>query len=286
MLTGDPVRHRAAVIGSPIEHSLSPVLHRAAYAALGLTDWQYDRFAVGGPGEPDLTTFLLGLDPDWRGLSVTMPLKEGALAAATTASDHARDIGAANTLLRTGSESGSRWHAESTDAYGVLGSLRAVGLTRVRRAVVIGSGATSRSVVDALAELGCAEVHFVVRDRVRSATSTFAQRRGLQVGVVRPGGLLDSLADSDVVVSTVPTGTSLPLPELPPGHLVGVVALDVVYGDWPTAFARWARSGEALVLSGLEMLIHQAARQVELMTGRDAPLAAMAASVVGIIPPQ
>ena len=277
------IRNRAAVLGSPIDHSLSPALHRSAYEALGLTDWSYERFAIGGPEEPTLREFLDGLDETWLGLSVTMPLKEDALQLAVAASGHARDVGAANTLLRT--ERG--WVAESTDAYGVVESLLEAGVGRPgqepRSAVVLGSGATARSVLDALARLGTRHVTFVVRDRVRPQTAALADRLGLsvteQTGLGR-GVLAELVAGSDVTVSTLPTGTALDLDPAPPGSLSGRVLLDVVYGGWPTTLARWAQAGGALPLSGLGMLVHQAAEQVRLMTGRQAPVQVMRAAVL------
>lgn len=277
------IRNRAAVLGSPIDHSLSPLLHRSAYEALGLTDWSYDRFAVGGPGEPTLAEFLDGLGPEWLGFSVTMPLKEDALALAVAASGHARDIGAANTLLRT--QEG--WIAESTDAYGLVEALLEAGVGLPGRepssAVVLGSGATARSALDALARLGTRRVTFVVRDQVRPETAQLARRLGLavteQVGLGR-GALAELVAATDVTVSTLPTGTLLDLDPAPPGSLAGRVVLDVVYGGWPTELARWAQAGGALPLSGLGMLVHQAVEQVRLMTGRPASAQVMRAAVL------
>ncbi|MDO5710946.1 MAG: shikimate dehydrogenase [Micrococcales bacterium] len=277
------IRNRAAVLGSPIEHSLSPVLHRSAYEALGLEDWSYDRFAVGGQGEPSLREFLNGLGPQWLGFSVTMPLKEDALAIAVAASGHARDVGAANTLLRTP----RGWIAESTDAYGLMEALLEAGVGRPgrepRSAVVLGSGATARSVLDALARLGARHVTFVVREQVRPETAQLARRLGLavteQIGLGR-GALATLVAQSDVTISTLPTGTLLDLDPAATGSLSGRVVLDVVYGGWPTGLARWAQAGGALPLSGLGMLVHQAAEQVRLMTGRQAPVQVMRAAVL------
>lgn len=290
MLTGVDAC-KAAVIGSPITHSLSPVLHRAAYAELGLTEWSYDRFAVGGPGEPRLADFLAGLGPEWIGLSVTMPLKESALALSVAASGHARELGAANTLIRT--EDG--WIAESTDAFGVMEALleARVGADTVpHTAVIVGSGATARSVIDALARLGVQHVTFAVRDTVRPATLALARQRGMRVERVRlrPEALgaeahtqgaafADLVATTDITVSTLPTGTHLDLPEVSEGRLAGRVLMDVVYGGWPTPLARWASAGGAAVVSGVDMLLHQAAEQVRLMTGRPAPLEAMRTAV-------
>lgn len=274
---------RAAVLGSPIEHSLSPILHRTAYAELGLTNWSYEKFAVGGSGEPTLLQFLAGRDPQWLGFSVTMPLKEDALAIAVAASGHAREMGAANTLVRTD----RGWIADSTDAYGALEALLDAGVSAAgrspKRAVVLGAGATARSIVDALARLGVREIVFVVRTTIRPETETLAKRRG--IAVAREAGLarghLDRLiAAADVTVSTLPTGTDLALAPAAPGTLEGRVLMDVVYGGWPTPLARWAADAGATTISGLGMLVHQAGEQVRLMTGRPAPVQAMRAAVL------
>ncbi len=273
---------RAAVLGSPIMHSLSPVLHRAAYAALGLHDWRYGLVAVGGVGEPSLPSFLDTLGPEWVGLSLTLPLKEAALACAASSSPHARLLGAANTLVRRG----PGWHAESTDAYGARVSLQEAGVRQVDEALMLGAGATARSVLAALAELGCRSVTVAVRDRARPETLALADALGLAVVVLPLGGLTRYAADFSVVVSTLPTGTDLGLApgDAPPGDVdsaprAGAVVLDVVYAGWPTPLARWAAFGGATVLSGRQMLLHQACEQVRLMTGQDAPVKAMRAAL-------
>ena len=269
---------RAAVLGSPIEHSLSPVLHRSAYERLGLHEWGYDRFAVGGAGEPGLREFLASRGPEWLGFSVTMPLKEDALALSIAASGHAREIGAANTLVRTD----RGWIAESTDAYGALEALASGGVgengTPPRRAVVLGSGATARSVVDALARLSVREIVFVVRESARPETVELARRRGVAVseepGLAR-GSLAALMASAEITVSTLPTGTDLGLEPAPAGMLNGRHLMDVVYGGWPTPLGRWATAAGAHAFGGLPMLVHQAVEQVRLMTGRQAPVDAM-----------
>ncbi|GAB96351.1 shikimate dehydrogenase [Kineosphaera limosa NBRC 100340] len=284
MLSGVPLTPcRAAVLGSPIEHSLSPILHRTAYAELGLAQWSYEKFAVGGEGESSLLKFLAGRDSQWLGFSVTMPLKEDALAISVAASGHAREMGAANTLVRTD----RGWIADSTDAYGALEALLEAGVGQggrsPRRAVLLGAGATARSVIDALGRLGVREIVFVVRTTVRPETEQLATRRGIAVaheaGLAR--GHLDRLiASADVTVSTLPTGTDLGLDPVPAGTLAGRVLMDVVYGGWPTPLARWAADAGATTISGLGMLVHQAGEQVRLMTGLPAPVAAMRAAVL------
>ncbi|RNI18049.1 shikimate dehydrogenase [Flexivirga caeni] len=280
-------RARAAVLGKPVAHSLSPVLHRAAYAALGLTDWSYDRRECDAAGLRDLVA---GLGPTWRGLSLTMPLKEEALLIADSSSEVARQTGAVNTLVREGRE----WRGYNTDVAGIREALREAGVGsggRSGRAVVIGSGATARSALAALAELGVREVVFVVRKDTRASTLAQARDHGFGVSVVRGADGADAVLGAPLVVSAVPAGAtdslaqelagrSVPGSEAGPAPAAGwgaegCVLLDVVYAGWPTPLAEAAASYGVKVVPGIEMLIHQAAAQVELMTGQRAPLEVM-----------
>lgn len=262
---------QAAVLGSPIGHSLSPVLHLAAYRALGLEHWSYGAHDVKAPA---LRTFVAGLGPQWAGLSLTMPLKEVAFEVADTVSDLAREVGAVNTLVR---RPDGGWSGDNTDVYGVEQALREAGAAQVDSALVLGSGATARSVVAALAALGCTKVTFAVRSVARPETLEQTLRAGLAADVVGLGELSEVLGDARVVVSTLPAGAlngtvsragRLPAARLGPDHLL----LDVVYTGWPTPLARLFQVAGATAVSGLEMLIHQAAEQVHLMTGRPPPL--------------
>jgi len=161
--------HRAAVLGSPIAHSLSPALHTAAYAALGLDGWAYTAHEVG---EDQLAGFVAGLGPEWAGLSLTMPLKEAAFAVAQEVSPLAREVGAVNTLVRLPD---GAWSADNTDVEGLARALQEGGardaLVASGHALVLGSGATARSAVAALAELGAARVTFAVRAAARQCHS-------------------------------------------------------------------------------------------------------------------
>jgi shikimate dehydrogenase len=275
----EPTR-RAAVLGSPISHSLSPALHRAAYRAMGLSQWSYGVHDVQAEA---LGGFVAGLDASWAGLSLTMPLKEAAFEVAGEVSDLAREVGALNTLVR-GRDGG--WRGDNTDVYGVSQVLREAGREHVPSAVLLGSGATARSVVAALATLGCAKVTFAVRSAARPQTLAQARRAGLEVDVVGLGRLAEVLDGARLVVSTVP-GNALesepPMDEtrgneqtrneqrgnvLPPGlRLPDHLLLDLVYAGWPTPLAQTFQEAGAVVVSGLEMLVHQAVEQVHLMTG-------------------
>ncbi|MFW5471586.1 shikimate dehydrogenase [Knoellia sp. CPCC 206435] len=264
---------RAAVLGSPVSHSLSPLLHTTAYAALGLTDWSYTRREVAAA---DLAGVVAGLDASWRGLSLTMPLKEVALEVASTVSDTARETGAANTLVR---RDDGGWDGHNTDVAGISGALGAA--VHDGHATLLGSGATSRSAALALADLGLEEVAVAARNAAAAAEVV-----GLLVahGVTARHVALEDWTEAPgtVVVSTLPPGASRAVGALlddSGSTLAGVTLLDVVYADWPTPLARAARARGADVVSGLEMLIAQAAVQVELFTGLPAPLDAMAAAV-------
>jgi shikimate dehydrogenase len=236
----------AAVLGSPVAHSLSPVLHNAAYAALGLTDWSYGLHECR---EPELAGFVDGLGPEWAGLSLTMPLKRVTLDVADEVDELAGAIGAANTLVLTG-----RRTAYNTDIVGIGATLGDVS----GRAVVLGAGGTAQSALAALREAGIDDVTVLVRDLARTPElRDTAERLGV--------------APRIVVISTLPPGGADPL--VPPG--AGAVVLDVVYAPWPTPFAAAALAAGAGVRSGLEMLLHQAVAQVELMTGKPGPVAAM-----------
>lgn len=262
---------RAAVLGSPVAHSLSPVLHRAGYAALGLGDWEYGRHEVGADG---LAAFVAGLDASWRGLSLTMPLKEAALDVATDVSDVARLAGAANTLTRR--EDGG-WDATNTDVAGIVGALEPHCPRPPVRALVIGAGATARSAVLALARLGVTTLTVRARDTGRAA-DLLAWALGAGVGI-RNGSVatIDPwlTTKDDVVVSTVPPAAGDAVAATVPTAHDGVL-LDVVYAGWPTPVARAAAAAGMTVVPGLDMLVHQAAEQFRLFTGHEAPLPVMA----------
>lgn len=253
---------RAAVLGSPVAHSLSPVLHTAAYAALGLDGWTYTAHECIESG---LAAFVDGLDGGWAGLSLTMPLKRVALDVADETSPLAAAVGAANTLLV-----GDRRYADNTDVAGIVAALGPV----AGRAVVLGAGGTARAALAALRELGVDTVDVLVRDVGRTAELRAAAERlgtapGVHAALADPARFVDG---ADVVVSTLPAGAA--------DHVAcrgaGTV-LDAVYAPWPTRFA--AQATGARVVSGLEMLLHQAVAQVELMTGRPGPVAAMSAAL-------
>ncbi|WP_338747836.1 shikimate dehydrogenase [Janibacter alittae] len=268
----DPVRSRrtlrAGVLGSPVAHSLSPTLHRAGYVAAGLTDWTYTAHEVDEGG---LTPFVADLTEDWRGLSLTMPLKVAATGLAESVTDTARAARAINTLVRTD----TGWAADNTDVHGITAALREAGVDGVDRATVVGSGATARSAVLALTDLGATRITVAARTPQRAEALRDVAEVGLEIVPIERW----SRTGAPAVISTLPGGEANAAAA---GHiddgLAGATVLDVVYADWPTPLARAAADHGARVVSGLEMLVHQAARQFELFTGKSAPVAAMQAA--------
>lgn len=302
------------MLGHPVGHSLSPVLHRAAYAWLDL-DWTYDARDVTAD---DLAAFLDSLGPDgpgadgpgadglgagggWRGLSLTMPLKRAVLPLLDTVDPLAVTVGAANTVVLTPAGR----HGSNTDVGGLLDALAeagvaappveppleppadppaAAGPSAPGRApascLVLGGGATAASTVAALARLGPAEVVLAVRDPVRAAAVLdLARRVGLPVRTAE----LDTPArwgHPDLVVSTLPAGAADAVAGAVAGVLApGALVFDVVYDGWPTPLARAAARAGARVLSGLDLLVHQAAGQVLAFTGREVPVAVLRAAL-------
>ena len=253
------------MLGDPVAHSLSPVLHRAAYAELGL-DWTYDAHRVPAGG---LESFLAGLGPEWRGLSLTMPLKREALALADEVSDRARLAGAVNTLVL---DDGRRV-ADNTDLPGAVAAVRERTTMPLASAVVLGGGATATSIGLALVELGVTSLELLVRDASR-AQETVTALRSHPAGVdVRTGALEGDGITADVVVSTIPAAGQTDAlvarcAEVP-------VVFEALYDPWPTPLAAAARGSDRVLVGGLDLLVHQAALQLELFTGLPAPLAAM-----------
>jgi shikimate dehydrogenase len=290
---------KAAVLGSPIAHSRSPQLHLAAYRALGLVDWTYERIECTGDELPSLVG---GFGPEWVGLSVTMPGKFAALRFADERTFRAEQIGSANTLVRTS----SGWRADNTDIDGVTGALGAVfggqersdrgigigGQERSDRgsgiggqersdsgmnigtAAVLGSGGTAPAAVAGLAELGVQEISIVARNRDKaSALLELGTRLGVETRWVELG---TPLTDVGVVVNTIPADVAARYADT---VTTASVLLDAIYDPWPTPLAEAFAAAGGRVISGLQMLLNQAFAQVEQFTGQPAPKEAMIASL-------
>jgi shikimate dehydrogenase len=280
----------AAVIGEPVRHSLSPVLHNAAFAALEL-DWVYVALPVraGDAGRAVAGMGALGIE----GLNVTMPHKAAAAAAVDRCSPTAARLGAVNTVVR----SADGLLGESTDGEGFVTALRVdEGFDPAgARCLVVGAGGAARAVVLALAEAGAAEVVVVARRAAAAAaaaalagpagrvgTAEQADGCGLVVNatplgmdavvVELPGGGTPSAVDPPVA----PAGLPVPAACLGPGQVVA----DLVYQPIRTPFVEAARARGAVAVNGLGMLIHQAALSFRLWTGEDPPLEVLSAAAL------
>jgi shikimate dehydrogenase len=268
-MTARPIdARRAAVLGSPIAHSLSPVLHRAAYGALGLSEWSYDRFEVD---EEALPGFLAELGPEWAGLSLTMPLKRAVIPLVDEITDTAASVEAVNTVVF---KQDGRRVGDNTDIPGMVAALRERGIEEVESAAVLGAGATASSALAALARVCTGEVVAYVRSQARAAEMRqWGERLDIEVRTEDWADAEQALR-APLVIATTPAGATDALaasvPERP------ATLFDVLYDPWPTDLAaRWSAYGGAVV-SGLDLLVHQAVLQVEQMTGRSpAPLDAM-----------
>jgi shikimate dehydrogenase len=245
---------RCAVLGSPIEHSLSPALHRAAYAHLGL-NWTYDRVEVDKHG---LGSFVHGLDAAWRGLSLTMPLKVAVLELGKV-DNLARLAGAANTLVLEG---GERW-VYNTDVGGLIWAVEQVAAAPLPRVTILGSGATARSALLAVSDLGAQLVTVVARTPARGeALRALSDHLGLRLEI-RPWS--SAVPDADLVVSTVVSGAADGI--APAVACSAPLIVDIIYDPWPTVLASAAEHAGCTVVSALDLLIGQALLQIELMTG-------------------
>jgi shikimate dehydrogenase len=280
------VSRRVAVLGHPIAHSLSPVMHRAAYRALGLHGWRYDAVDVE---VDDLAGFVATMGPDWVGLSITMPHKRAIGAHLAWQSELSRQVGAVNTVVCA--DDGLRGY--NTDVHGIAAALGEAldAAGRVDRGVVLGGGATAASTLAALASLGCTDPLVLVRSPERATHLIEAAERLGTRATLLPlddatlGAQLTALPPGSVVVSTLPADAADPFVEVMVATVFGSrpparpVLLDVAYHPWPSRLAAaWERAGGAAV-SGLSMLVHQAEGQVRLLTGRPAPLDVMRAAV-------
>lgn len=264
---------RAAVLGKPIAHSLSPVIHNAGYAAAGLTGWSYTAIECA---EAELADRVAGLGPEWVGLSLTMPLKEVALAVADEVSPVAATIGAANTLVRRPDGS---WAADNTDVPGMVDVLTGAGVSEGAEFVLLGAGGTARAALAAAARLHAGRI--TCRVRRRAAGEELARLAGTL-------GLRFEIEDwhdpadpgrADVLVSTVPKGAADVFAPAARSWRPETVVFDVVYDPWPTPLAAGAAEAGCRIVSGLDLLLAQAIGQFEQFTGVTAPVSAMRAAL-------
>ncbi len=260
---------RCAVLGDPVAHSLSPALHRAGYAALGLS-WSYDPVLLSAGG---LARYVDGLGSDWRGLSVTAPLKREAAEYASSVSEVVALAGVANTLVR--SESGT-WEADNTDVPGAVAALRERYAGPVTAVSILGGGATAVSTGLAMADLGASTIRLLVRERARAELAATAIRRHPSGPDVEVASLHSDPVVGEVLVSTVPAAAQTA--DMVERCAAVPVVFEVVYHPWPTPLAASVGPDRVLV-TGLDLLVHQAALQFQLFTGQPAPLSALRAAL-------
>lgn len=275
-MTSPSDARRAAVLGHPISHSLSPVLHTAAYRALGLHHWTYSAVDVD---EEDLAAFVSSLDESWAGLSLTMPLKRAVLPLLDHVEPQAAVLRSVNTVIISGSGPARMLTGANTDVHGIVGAIREAvpGHDPFPDAVVLGAGATSVSAMAALAQLGVTQPTVLARSMARTVEARSAAHR---MGIDPTFGLMATATDlitrASVVISTLPPGAAdgwagaIAVGSRPAGLL-----LDVAYGSEPTPLVTAWRAAGAVAIGGERMLLHQAGEQVRLMTGQPAPLAEM-----------
>lgn len=266
-----PGGRRAGVLGFPIAHSKSPQLHLAAYRALGLDDWTYDRIECTAEQLPGLVG---ALRPEWVGLSVTMPGKFAALSVADEVSDRARLVGSANTLVRIP----AGWRADNTDVDGVAGALGSIS----GRAVVCGSGGTAPAAIVGLAQLGAPGITVAARNPDKAAVLLeLGERAGVPTRfcALDSADLAGEIAAAEVLVSTIPAEVAARYAQVCAGI---PVLLDAIYDPWPTPLAAAVSAAGGRVVSGLQMLLNQAFAQVEQFTGLPAPREAMTCAAANL----
>ena len=250
---------RLAVLGSPIAHSLSPDLHRAAYRVLGL-DWDYDAIEVG---RGQLTDFVTSRDATWRGLSLTMPLKREILPLLTETSELARETGSANTVLfHSGVVFGF-----NTDVYGLSQGFARHGRLALESVLILGAGATAASALVAAARLGARTVFVGVRSPGRAATLVdIGRAQGIDIQLRTLDQLVQIDEALDAVISTLPNGAAISV-GLDADTVRAATLFDVAYSPWPTPLASSWPGNQ--VIGGLEMLVLQALAQVRIFMGGD-----------------
>jgi shikimate dehydrogenase len=257
-----PTARNLAVLGSPIAHSKSPRLHAAAYRVLNLP-WTYSAVEVV---EGSLGAFINPCDSRWRGLSLTMPLKREVLPMLASRSALVETVGAANTVLF---DDDLALHGFNTDVAGIVDAFADHGVTGLKSVHILGGGATAASVLAAVAQLGATRAVVSARDPERaSGLEALAARLGIELSIRRLGVADRSLIVPSAVISTLPGAVDhgMVFPEVVREQ---AALLDVAYEPWPSALAAaWSAVG-GTVVSGLEMLLHQAIGQVRIFVTGD-----------------
>ena len=265
----------AAVIGSPIAHSLSPVIHRAAWEQLGIDGWEYRCAEVT---EESLPTFIGQLDESFCGLSVTMPCKQAVMPLLDAIDPLASAVGAVNTVV----PSAGMLAGFNTDVTGIVSAVRRAcsrsGVPVPLSALVLGARATASSALAALGELGITTTTVAAR-RFGGPGSVIsaASRLGVSVEQVMwsdVSAVASAAARADVLISTLPAGVADAIASrLAPRE--GQILLDVIYSPRDTALRTTFEKAGGVVAEGTDMLVYQGAAQVQLMTGRSPDPAVM-----------
>jgi shikimate dehydrogenase len=263
------------VCGWPVAHSLSPRMHNAALAAVGLHDWRYARLPL--PTELFAETVRALPAAGFRGVNVTIPHKGAALAVADDATPTAREIGAANTLTFEG----GRILADNTDAPGLIAALPEGYSVRDRAVLVLGAGGSARAVVWALLRAGAADV--AVWNRTAERAARLAEELGARA--VEAPGRFDVLVNCTSVGLHDPAATFKALPLDADSLSAGSLVVDLVYRPGGTRLLEAARTRGASVVDGLEILVAQGAASFERWTGKTAPRQAMREAVAPIAEP-
>lgn len=261
---------RVFLIGDPVEHSLSPVMQNAAFRACGL-DWEYVLRATPRAQLREVVASLRA--DDCAGANVTVPHKEAVIEFLDELTDHARTIGAVNTIVQRA----GKLLGENTDVYGFTQALREASVElRGARAVILGAGGAARAAVFALAAQGASRVAIVNRTEARAqklADDVRAHFPNLAIEV----NTIAMLATAHLVVNATSMGMSPRENETPMQHSFprGAAVIDLVYRPLQTRFLRDAQRAGARPIGGVSMLVHQGAAAFQLWTGRDAPVELM-----------
>jgi len=270
------------VIGDPIEHSLSPVMHNAAIASLGV-DYVYLAIPVK---TADLSIAIAGFNAiGLQGFSITIPHKQAILSFLTEVSSVAKVVGAVNTVWRTD----AGWSGTNTDVEGFIAPLQAYNRDWSQTMpLILGHGGAARAVVVGLTQLGCTEIHIVGRDVQR--LSQFQQSwvdapLPITINVHRWEQLPELMPKADLVVNTTPVGMYPNVEQSPIDNAamqqlrVGAIAYDLIYTPNPTQFLQQAQQQGAIAIDGLEMLVQQGAAALKIWLGQTPPVDIMRQSL-------
>ena len=253
---------RLAVLGTPIAHSKSPALHSAAYRVLGL-DWRYEAIEVAPAGLED---FIRSRGVQWRGLSLTMPLKHDVMPLLDFADPVAALSGGANTVLFRQGEGGPILHGFNTDVFGIAEAFRHAGVARLSTVRMLGAGATAASALVAVAQLGADRVLVSARSEIKLvALVEIGRQLGVDVHAARSDSV-DSGIVPDAVISTLPGGADHPY-RFDASTRASSVLFDVAYDPWPSPIAASWLEADGRVIPGIEMLVNQALMQVRIFVG-------------------